>query len=82
MQKILGHFHRKDPNCKQELLKAYLKYSKLDGKPEKGERKIADDFVLILDELLAEASAKEPRNNADSLNTSDLFRIGILEYAL
>ena len=64
MQKILGHYHCEDPSCRQELLEAYLLYSKLDGKPEKGERKIADDFILILDEVLAEASAKEPRNDA------------------
>lgn len=30
----------------------YLEYAKLDGKPEKGERKIADDFVLILNEMV------------------------------
>ena len=36
----------------KRLLANYLQYAKLDGKPEKGERKIADDFVLILDELL------------------------------
>ena len=34
------------------LLGSYLEFAKLDGKPEKGERKIADDFVLIWDELL------------------------------
>ena len=38
--------------CTEKLLKLYLEYAKLDGKPEKGERKIADDFILIFDEVL------------------------------
>ena len=50
----------------------YLQYAKLDGRPEKGERKIADDFVLILDELL----------EGKQRQAVDLVRIGVLEHAL
>ena len=42
----------------------YLKFSRLDGRPEKGERKIADDFVLILDEVLQEVASFEGRTEA------------------
>lgn len=37
----------------QLLQNHYFKAIKLDGKPEKGERKLADDFVLLIYELLA-----------------------------
>lgn len=59
----------------------YLEYAKLDGKPEKGERKIADDFVLILSEVIEDAVAKENRNEP-ACSQLDIFRMGILEYAL
>ena len=42
----------------------YLEFSRLDGRPEKGERKIADDFVLILDEVLEEVASFEGRTEA------------------
>ena len=45
-----------------ELVKMYLEFSKLDGKPEKGERKIADDFVLVMSEALEDAAAAEKRD--------------------
>ena len=80
MQRILAHHTSLD--CCQDLLKQYLEYSKLDGKPEKGERKIADDFILVLDEILAETSQKEPRDDSGALSKVDLFRVGLLEYAL
>lgn len=46
----------------------------LDGKPEKGERKIADDLVIVINELL------EPfeKNNNDS---NFIYRLALLEYA-
>ena len=62
---------RQDENTSKYLLSQYLEFAKLDGMPEKGERKIADDFVLILDELL------QGKGQA-----TDLFRIGVLEHAL
>ena len=60
-----------------------MEFSKLDGKPEKGERKIADDFVLLLDEVLQEASAAAKLTFEQPVISSiDVLRIGILEYAL
>ena len=41
---------------------------------------MADDFVLVIDEALAEEVDKE--NRADGhLSTIDFYRIGLLEYA-
>ncbi len=36
----------------KQIHEDYLKISEEDGKPEKGERKIADDLVLVINELL------------------------------
>lgn len=52
---MLGRLNGADPATTQALLGNYLEFAKLDGKPEKGERKFADDFVLILDEVLAKS---------------------------
>ena len=81
MQKMLGHLRGVQPHA-ENLLNQYLEYAKLDSKPEKGERKFADDFVLILDELLDEASSGEARNDASQISKIDLFRIGVLEHAI
>ena len=51
---MFGRLRGADPGTIKELETLYITYSKLDGKPEKGERKMADDFVLIMDEVLAE----------------------------
>lgn len=53
----------------------YLAFSELDGKPEKGERKIADDIVLLINDLLLPYYY----NKVDYLV---LYRMGLLEYAL
>jgi hypothetical protein len=46
----------------------------LDGKPEKGERKAADDLVLMINELL---------DNDDSQVTSNvIYRMALMESAL
>ena len=71
----------KDKSDAEQLLKLYIEFAKLDGKPEKGERKIADDFILIYDELLQEIVDEEPRDQA-SISQVDIMRIGVLEYAL
>jgi hypothetical protein len=34
-----------------ELQDSYFSTIQLDGKPEKGERKIADDFVILINEI-------------------------------
>ena len=46
----------------------------LDGKPEKGERKLADDYILMINELLDEDS--------DQVNTNALYRIALMEFAM
>jgi hypothetical protein len=33
------------------LQQDYLKFVDIDGKPEKGERKCADDFILLINEV-------------------------------
>ena len=53
LESMLGRLNGADPATTQTLLGHYVEFAKLDGKPEKGERKFADDFVLILDEVLA-----------------------------
>ena len=47
----------------------------MDGKPEKGERKVADDCVLLINEILESSSSS-------SMDATVLFRMGLLEYAL
>lgn len=36
----------------KEMYINYLEFLKLDGKPEKGERKMADDIILVINQLL------------------------------
>lgn len=80
MARMLGHIKGTGPET-QQLLTHYFEFAQLDGKPEKGERKIADDFVLVLDEVLAESSAQESREEG-RLSAIDELRVGILEHAL
>ena len=47
----------------------------VDSKPEKGERKIADDLVLVINELL------EPLYQGH-IDSTLLYRIGLLEYGM
>lgn len=55
--------------------KDYFEMVNLDGKPEKGERKLSDDLVLVINELL------EPLELSKSDSTY-LYRIGLLQHAL
>ena len=55
--------------------KEYLRIIELDGKPEKGERKLADDLVILINEVLEDKFKGE-------INASTLYRIGVMEYAL
>ena len=61
LERMLGRISGASPAAEQ-LLGMYLEFAKLDERPEKGERKFADDFVLILDEVLGETTKEEPRN--------------------
>jgi hypothetical protein len=59
----------------EELHSEYLRILELDSKPEKGERKIADDLVILINELLQHLF----KNEFDSFV---LYRIGLMEYAM
>ena len=61
VKKMLGQLKIDDQTEIKRLLGLYLKYAKLDGKPEKGERKMADDFVLLLNEAIGELVEKVDR---------------------
>ena len=53
----------------------YLNSLELDGKPEKGERKVADDLVLLINDILKPFDSKK-------IDSTVLFRIGLMEYAM
>ena len=58
MRSMLGFVNEFDQIKELELM--YKEFVELDGKPEKGERKLADDMILVLNENineLPEASA-------------------------
>lgn len=52
----------------------YFRILELDSKPEKGERKLADDLVILISEVL-ETHSKE-------IDSVVLYKIGLLEFAL
>lgn len=54
-----------------ELQQLYEQACSLDGKPEKGERKLADDFVILINEQLDKASV-----------TDCLYLVALNEHAL
>ena len=55
----------------KKLHSEYIRMVELDGKPEKGERKLADDLPLLINEML------EKEKKEDLI----MYRIGLLEYA-
>ena len=80
LRKIAGLYTFKDDLPKtleivKNLHNEYLSSIDLDGKPEKGERKIADDLVYLISDLLApfESNKIEPMS---------LYRIAIMEFAM
>mmetsp|Transcript_28488 Transcript_28488/g.27460 ORF Transcript_28488/g.27460 Transcript_28488/m.27460 type:complete len:198 (-) Transcript_28488:1026-1619(-) len=56
----------------RQLQMDYLAGLKLDGKPEKGERKLADDLLLIINSVLEHFSGR----------WSVYYRVGLLEYGM
>ena len=62
----------------RELHEEYFRVIEVDGKPEKGERKIADELVLLINEILEEISA----GSSSQADEWVLYRIGVLEFAL
>lgn len=65
----------------ESVLAQYLEFRQLDGKPEKGERKIADDFVLLFDEIMMDEADAESRHDGH-ISEVELFRIGVLDFAI
>lgn len=58
----------------KELTAQYLDFITLDDKPAKGERKFADEQVLLISETIDQAE------NSQSLNL-DVFKVCLLEFA-
>lgn len=52
-----------------------MSYLELDGKPEKGERKVADDMILLINDILV------PFGNKD-IDQTVLYRLGMMEYSM
>ena len=59
----------------KKLQSDYLAFIDMDGKPEKGERKLADDIVIIINEILEPYFHKK-------VDGVVLYRMGLLEFAL
>jgi N-acetyltransferase B complex (NatB) non catalytic subunit len=78
---LLGFENAQSGNLKKvirDLHEEYFTVIEVDGKPEKGERKIADELVLLINEILEETSA----GSSSQADEWVLYRIGVLEFAL
>ena len=73
LNKVLGFLKHSEKTIAQ-LHQEYLAALELDGKPEKGERKLADDLIILIDELM------EARPLSDQ--QAVIYRIGLMEFAL
>lgn len=55
LKKVFGFFGE-DQESKMwlatQMQQEYFRFAQLDGKPEKGERKMGDDSVIVLNEIL------------------------------
>ena len=71
MKKVFGLLEKANS---KEMIVEYMRILELDSKPEKGERKLADDLVILINEVL------EKKNS--ELDSVVLYRIGLLEFAL
>lgn len=74
MKKVFGLILKGDIETVKAIHAEYLKALELDSKPEKGERKLADDLVILINEILEQGSQE--------IDQWVLYRIGLLEYAL
>lgn len=59
------------------LLEQFQKYNVLDGKPEKGERKVADEMVLHIATIIED----HLNNSPEPMALLDVFKIILLEEA-
>ena len=49
---LFGEMNENAMEWVAKLLESFYEMSKLDGKPEKGERKLADELALLISHLL------------------------------
>jgi len=75
VEKVFGILSKNPLKATSEMHREYLRILEHDSKPEKGERKIADDLVILINEVL------EPLFKSEIDNLT-LYRIGLMEYAL
>eukprot|EP00347_Sterkiella_histriomuscorum_P023059 403336110 len=79
LRKVLGLYNETEEEKLKEIVtqihEEYFRLVQLDGKPEKGERKLADDLVVVINELL------EPLDSTEN-DSNYLYRITLLEFAL
>ena len=73
---------------KEDLMgssKMYFEFIKLDDKPEKGERKMADEMALLIgdmiDDCIEQEEEKEGEESQEEKRYLDLFKICLLENA-
>lgn len=62
-----------------DLLNEYFECLKLEDQPEKGERRISDDFIIVIEEIFRDCTTDDPEFVPNGVK---LFRIGLLEYWL
>lgn len=85
LKKLLGFFDSKNAleflKSKElnDLLMEYLSCLKLETAPEKGERRISDDYIILIEEIFQECVVDDSPNIPNGVK---LFRICLLEYCL
>lgn len=81
-KKMLGYYKYEDGNefiksqdC-ADIIAYYKDCLSIEVAPEKGERRVSDDYIYLIDEILSECVKDTP----NILNNVKLFRINLLEY--
>lgn len=72
VRKVFGQLKINDVKLMHD---EYLRILELDSKPEKGERKVADDLVLLINEVLEESFTQK-------VDSMVIYRIALMEFAL
>ena len=68
---------REELDCELKILtQQYFEYQKFDEKPEKGERKIADEMVILIGDIVDQYIESHPLENTKLI---DLYKISLLE---
>lgn len=83
MKKMLGFYSGLQPieflNSVElkNLLGEYLECLKIEEVPEKGERRVSDDYVFVIEEVFREDLTGQNVHVPEGVK---LFRIGLLEF--